>query len=64
MEKRLLGIILTILGIIGLVTAGVIFMRSSGGTYSVKEIVLYGILGIVFFAAGVRMITNTRDKAT
>jgi len=64
MEKRIFGVILTVLGIIGLIVAGVSFMHSTGGTYSVKTIVLFGILGVVFFAAGVRMITNTSDKAT
>jgi uncharacterized membrane protein len=64
MEKRVLGIILTVLGIIGLIAAGASFMHSSGGTYSIKSIILYGFLGLVFFSAGVRMITNTSDKAT
>ena len=64
MEKRIFGMILTLLGIIGLIVAGANFLHSSGGAYSIKTIVLYGILGIVFFAAGVRMISNTSDKAT
>ena len=58
------GIILTILGIIGLIAAGVVFMQHSGGTYNIKLIVLYGILGIVFFSAGIGLLRNTSDKAT
>ena len=64
MEKRIFGVVLIVLGIIGLVMAGVGFMHSSGGTYSIKSIILYGVLGLVFFSAGVRMITNTADKVT
>jgi len=64
MEKRMFGIILTVLGIIGLIAAGVVFMNHSGGTYNIKQIALYGILGVVFFFAGVGLIQNTRDKAT
>ena len=58
------GIILTVLGIIGLIMCGVQFMHTSGGTYSVKTIVLYGVLGLVFFSAGIGLLRNTADKAT
>jgi uncharacterized membrane protein len=64
MEKRLLGIILSVLGIAGLILAGVFFMKSSQGTKSVKEILLYGILGAIFFFAGIGLVRNTSDKAT
>jgi len=62
MEKRVLGIILSLLGITGLILAGVRFLNGGGGTRNVKEIVLYGILGAVFFFAGIGLIKNTRDK--
>ena len=64
MEKRTFGIVLTILGIIGLIAAGVTFMQGSGGTYSIKTIILYSILGLVFFSAGIGLLRNTNDKAT
>lgn len=64
MEKRLLGIILSILGIIGLIYAGVVFMDGSGTTRNIKAIVLYGILGAIFFAAGISLVRNTSDKPT
>ena len=63
MEKRILGIVLSILGIVGLILAGSNFMNGSG-TRNVKEIVLYGILGAIFFFAGISLIRTTRDKAT
>jgi hypothetical protein len=62
MEKRVLGIILSLLGVIGLIMAGVNFMNGSGGTRNVKEIVIYGLLGAIFFFAGIGLIRNTHDK--
>lgn len=64
MEKRTLGIILTVLGIAGLVLAGVNFLKDGGSTQNIKQIAAYGILGAIFFFAGIRLIQNTRDKAT
>jgi Na+-transporting NADH:ubiquinone oxidoreductase subunit NqrE len=64
MEKRTLGIILTLLGIAGLILAGVNFLTEKGTTYNIKQILTFGILGAVFFFAGIRLIQNTRDKAT
>ena len=64
MEKRTLGIILTLLGITGLILAGVNFLNGGGNNYNIKQIVTFGILGAVFFFAGIRLIQNTRDKAT
>lgn len=64
MEKRILGIILTILGIGGLIAAAFYFMNGGEGTRSIKSIVIYGVLGAIFFFAGIGLIQNTRDKAT
>ena len=64
MEKRVLGIILSLLGVVGLVLAGVKFLKGGGGTYNVKEIVIYGLLGAIFFFAGIGLVKNTRDKPT
>lgn len=62
MEKRILGIILSLLGVLGLILAAVQFMNSSGGAHSVKAIIMYGILGAVFFFSGISLIKNTRDR--
>jgi uncharacterized membrane protein len=64
MEKRVLGIILSLLGVVGLIMAGVNFMNGGGGTRNVKEIVIYGVLGAIFFFAGIGLIRNTHDKPT
>jgi uncharacterized membrane protein len=64
MEKRILGIILSILGIIGLIYAGVSFMNGGTGTKYIKAIIFSGVLGAIFFSAGIGLIKNTKDKAT
>lgn len=64
MEKRVIGIILTFLGIAGLILAAVNFMNGGGGTRNVKEIIIYGILGAIFFFAGIGLVRSTKDRAT
>ena len=64
MEKRVLGIILSVLGIAGLIYAGVQFMNGGDGTRNIKSIIFTGVLGAVFFFAGIGLIKNTSDKAT
>ena len=64
MEKRTFGIILTLLGVVGLILAGVNFLKGNTNTYNIKQIVAFGILGAVFFFAGIRLIQSTKDKAT
>jgi uncharacterized membrane protein len=62
MEKRLFGVILTILGIVGLILAAYNFIQgNTGNNHSVKSTVVYGILGLLFFFAGIGLIRNTRD---
>jgi len=64
MAKRVFGIILTILGVVGLIMAAMNFINAHGSNYDVKMITVYSILGLVFFFAGIGLLRNTRDKAT
>lgn len=64
MEKRVLGIILSLLGVGGLIYAGISFMNGGTEDRNIKLIVLFGILGAVFFFAGISLVRNTNDKAT
>ena len=61
MEKRVIGIILTLLGIAGLIAAAVDFVNTTGGVRNVKMIVVFGILGIMFFVSGISLVRNTKD---
>jgi len=62
MEKRILGIIFSLLGTAGLILAAVNFVNGGNGTRNVKSIVIYAILGAIFFFAGVGLIRNTKDR--
>jgi uncharacterized membrane protein len=64
MEKRILGIILSLLGIVGLIYAGINFLNGGDGTRNIKSMIFYGVLGAIFFFAGIGLIRNTKDKAT
>ena len=61
--KRIFGAVLTILGIIGLIYTAVLFVNTSGGTHNIKALIIYGILGIIFFIAGIGLIKTTKDEA-
>jgi len=64
MEKRVLGIILSLLGVIGLIYAGVCFMNGGESTRNIKAIIFSAVLGGIFFFAGVSLVRNTKDKPT
>jgi hypothetical protein len=61
--KRVFGILLTVLGIIGLIYFAVIFLDASGTERQVKALIVYGLLGAIFFFTGIGLIRNTRDDA-
>ncbi len=61
--KRFFGGLLTILGIVGLIYAAVLFTATSGETRDVKALIVYGILGIVFFMSGISLIRTTKDES-
>lgn len=60
--KRIFGGILTVLGIAGLIYAAVLFVYSSGGTTDIKALIIFGIVGIIFFIAGIGLIRTTKDE--
>ena len=62
MEKRVLGILFSLLGTAGLIMAAIGFVNGGGGPRNVKSIVIYAILGAIFFFAGVGLIKNTKDR--
>lgn len=61
--KRTFGAILTLLGIAGLIYAAVVFSDTSGGERDIRSIIIYGILGAVFFISGIGLVKNTKDEA-
>ncbi len=64
MEKRVLGIILSLLGVGGIIYAAISFINGGSGTGNIKLIAAFGIVGAIFFFAGIGLVRNTNDKAT
>ena len=60
--KRIFGAVLSVLGIIGLIYAAVLFANVSGGTHDVKEIIVYAVLGLIFFVSGISLVRTVRDN--
>jgi uncharacterized membrane protein len=61
--KRIFGAILTILGIGALIYAAVLFVNNPGGQHYTKALIIYGILGFIFFIAGIGLVRTTKDEA-
>jgi len=61
--KRIFGALLTVLGIGGLIYTAVIFVNTTGGTHDVKMLVIYGILGLLFFISGISLVRATKDES-
>lgn len=61
--KRIFGAILTILGIVGLIYAAVLFVNNSGTNQNIKMLATYGILGLVFFVSGINLVRTTKDES-
>ncbi len=60
--KRVFGAILTVLGIGSLIYAAVLFAGLSGSTHTIKEIIIFGVLGLLFFISGMGLIRTVRDN--
>ncbi|RFZ81260.1 hypothetical protein DYU05_19960 [Mucilaginibacter terrenus] len=58
--KRTFGVVLTLLGIIGLIWTGVQVIQHSG---QVTTQVVIGIISILFFSTGISLVRNTKDEA-
>lgn len=58
--KRIFGLILTLLGIGGLIYAAMGFSQNSEGA---KNLIIYAVLGGIFFFTGIGLIRNTSDQA-
>jgi predicted lipid-binding transport protein (Tim44 family) len=61
--KRVFGGLLTILGIGSLIYTAVVFINTSGGKHDIKSLVIFGILGFVFFSAGIKLVSSVKDEA-
>lgn len=61
--KRIFGALLTALGIGALIYAAVLFMNTAGGNQDIKALIIYGILGLIFFTSGISLVRTTKDES-
>lgn len=61
--KRTFGAILTLLGIAGLIYAAVVFASTSGADRDVRSLIIFGVLGVIFFISGIGLVKATKDEA-
>lgn len=57
--KKLFGTLLTLLGIGGLIYAAILFGNGTGNT---KQLIVYALLGAIFFFSGVGLIRTMKSK--
>jgi uncharacterized membrane protein len=62
-EKRIFGAVLTVLGIIGLIYAAILFVNTQGGNRDIRALCIYGALGLIFFIAGIGLVKTTSDES-
>ncbi len=61
--KRIFGAVLTVLGIASLIYAAQVFLSATESTRDIKTLIIYGVLGIVFFASGISLVRATKDES-
>jgi hypothetical protein len=61
--KRVFGALLTVLGIAGLIYAAVLFINSGNGERAIKTLVIFGVLGLLFFGTGISLVRTTKDES-
>ena len=61
--KRIFGALLTALGIGGLIYTAILFAGTSVDMTDVKSLIIYGVLGIIFFVSGISLVRTTKDES-
>jgi uncharacterized membrane protein len=61
--KRIFGAILTLLGIASLIYAAQMFLSASGTERDIKSLIIYGVLGLIFFISGISLVKTTKDES-
>jgi len=58
--KKIFGPLLTVLGIIGMIYGAFLFLHDETGDW--KPLVVFFVLGIIFFTSGMGLIKNIDEK--
>jgi hypothetical protein len=62
-EKRIFGALLTLLGAGSLIYAAIIFTNTQGGNRDIRALCVFGIIGLIFFIAGIGLVKTTSDES-
>ena len=60
--KRFFGGLLTVLGICSLIYTAILFVNLTSGSHAIREVVIFGILGLLFFISGISLVRTVRDS--
>jgi uncharacterized membrane protein len=61
--KRIFGAVLTVLGIVSLIYAAQVFLSANQSTRNIKTLIIYGVLGLIFFVSGISLVRATKDES-
>lgn len=61
--KRVFGVILTVLGIGSLLYTGFLAMNTGGAQHDIRGMIVYGVLGLIFFLSGMGLVRAVKDEA-
>jgi hypothetical protein len=61
--KRIFGTLLTLLGVGSLIYAAVLFVNTQGSDRDVRGLIIYGIIGLLFFMSGIGLIRSMKDES-
>lgn len=56
MERKLLAIVMIVLGIIGMAIGGMVFINGSGNLANISQVIAYVVSGAALFFAGIDFI--------
>ena len=48
--------------IVGLIYAAALFVNTPDGDRAIKTLIIYGVLGILFFMTGIGLVRTTKDQ--
>jgi len=60
--KRFFGGLLTVLGICSLIYTAILFINLTSGPHAVREVIIFGLLGLLFFISGISLVRTVRDN--
>ncbi len=61
--KRIFGALLTLAGIGSLIYTAIIFANTSGSSRDTRSIVIFVVLGLLFFVSGISLVRTTKDES-